>query len=117
MSISFYTYRELADGPEFFSGPNLSNRDPRLVLLSLAYGAQHFNDHETPGTFEPRELKGRLLLALAVGGILPDYGTPTIQTGRMSDCGLSPGYFQRAYEAILPVCEQAERLECWVLVG
>jgi hypothetical protein len=117
MSMSFYTYRELADGPEFSSGPNLSNRNALLVLLSLGYGPEHFDDWGVPEPFEPRELKGRLLLALAVGGALPDHGSPTIQAGRMTDCGLPPGYFERAYERVLPVCEQAERWGTWVLVG
>lgn len=67
--------------------------------------------------FEPRELKGRLLLALAVGGKLPDHGIPTTQMGQMTDYGLPAGYFGRAYERILPVCEQAERWGTWVLVG
>jgi hypothetical protein len=117
MSMSFYTYRELADGAEFFTGPNLSNRNARLVLLSLGYGAEHFNDSGVPEPFKPCELKGRLPLALAVGGTLPDHGTPTTETGRITDCGLPAGYFRRACQRILPVCEQAERWGSRVLGG
>jgi hypothetical protein len=117
MSMSFYTYRERARGPEFYAGPTLSNRNARLVLLSLGYGPKCFNDGDVAGPFEPRELRGRLLLALAVGGSLPDHGTPSMESGRMTDCGLPPGYFKRAYGRILPVCEQAERWGTWVLVG
>jgi hypothetical protein len=117
MSMSFYTCRERARGAEFYSGPTLSNRNARLVLLSLGYGPECFSDGDVAGPFEPRELKGRLLLGLAVGGTLPDHGTPSIESGRMTDCGLPSGYFERAYGRVLPVCERAERWGTWVLVG
>jgi hypothetical protein len=117
MSMSFYTYRELADRPEFFSGPNLSNRNAGLVLRSLGYDPERDDERGVCGPFEPRELKGRLLLALAIGGTLPDHGTATIESGGLVECGLPAGYFRRAHERILPVCEQAERWGSWVLVG
>jgi hypothetical protein len=79
MSMSSYTYRERACGPEFYTGPRFSNRNARLVLLSRGYGPECFSDGDVAGPFEPRELKGRLLLAVAVVGALPDHGTPSVQ--------------------------------------
>lgn len=56
----------------------------------------------------PRDLKGRCLTALAVGGAIADDGMPAIASGNIIECGLRPGYFRSAYERILPVCDQAE---------
>ena len=69
------------------------------MLPPPGYGHECFNDGDVAGPFEPRELKGRLLLALAVGGTLPDHGTPNIERARLTDCGLPPGYLERAYGA------------------
>ena len=108
MSMTFYAYRESAKGAEFSDGPNFSNANARMILRSLGYGDEIVGDFGEPGPLDPRDLKGRGLTALAVGGAIADDGMPVIRGGKIVECGLRPGYFRSAYERILPVCDQAE---------
>ena len=108
MSMSLYAYRETARGPELSDGPNFSNANARMILRSLGYGEEILDDYGEPGPLDPRDLKGRCLTALAVGGAITDDGTAVLRDGNVVDCGLRPGYFRSAYERILPVCDQAE---------
>ncbi len=108
MSMTFYAYRETARGPEFSDGPNFSNANARMILRSLGYGEEIVDDYGEPGPLDPRDLKGRCLTALAVGGAIADDGMPAIRNGNVVECALRPGYFRSAYERILPVCDQAE---------
>ena len=49
MSTSFYTYRERAHGPEFYTGPTLSNRNAWLVLLRWAMAGSASTTAMWPG--------------------------------------------------------------------
>ncbi len=89
-------------------GPNFSNANARMILRSLGYGDEILGDFGQPGPLDPRELKGRCLTALAVGGVIADDGMPAIGSGNVVERGLRSGYFRSAYERILPVCDQAE---------
>ena len=108
MSMSFYAYRETARGAELSDGPNFSNANARMILRSLGYGEEILDDYGEPGPLDARELKGRCLMALAVGGAIADDGMPAIRSGNVTECGLRAGYFRSAYERILPVCDQGE---------
>ena len=117
MSMTFYAYRETAPGAEFSDGPNFSNANARMILRSLGYGDEILDDYGEPGPLDARELKGRCLMALAVGGAIADDGMPAIGAGNITECGLRPGYFRAAYERILPVCDQAEACGRHVMVA
>ena len=108
MSMSFYAYREGPHGTEFSDGPNFSNANALRILRSLGYGEEILDHYGQPGPLDPRDLKGRCLTALAVGGAIADDGMPPLRNGNVIDCGLRPGYFHSDYERILPVCDQAE---------
>ncbi len=107
MSMTFYACRESAEGAEFSEGPNFSNANARMILRSLGYGEEILDDYGELGPLDPRELKGRCLTALAVGGAIADDGMPAIRNGNIVECGLRPGYFRSAHERILRVCDEA----------
>ncbi len=117
MSMTFYAYRESAEGAELSDGPNFSNANARMILRSLGYGEEIFDDHGEPGPLDAPDLKGRCLTALAVGGAIADDGMPAIRGRKIVECALRPGYFRCAYERILPVCDQAQAWDTHVTVA
>lgn len=88
-----------------------------MILRSPGYGDEILDDYGQRGPLDPRELKGRCLTALAVGGAIADDGMPAIRNRNVVQCGLRPGYFRSAYERILPVCDQAEAWDTEVTVA
>ena len=109
MSMDIYTYRDNGpEGVEFSDGPNFSNDNARMILRSLGYGDEILGPYGEVEPLEPRDLKGRVLLALAVGGTIADDGMPAVRHGNITSCPTRPGYFRSAYQRILPVCDTAE---------
>lgn len=131
MSMTFYTYRADATNPigshgpmteddsiycpwrrtldptpeqereaGWFNGPNFSNSNALMILRSLGFTT------EAGSVFDAGDLMGRVTIARACPPIADD-GMADVRRGNVIDCGVRPGYFADAYEAIAEVCEVA----------
>ena len=120
MSMSFYCYRETANGVEFAPEdvcPNFSNSNAAMILRSLDVEPDHCV------SIDADDLLARVTLARAVPPIEDD-GKADITTGGpgtgqalMIDCGVRPGYFESAYERIAEVAELAREWGVKVVVA
>lgn len=109
MSVSFYGYSEPAPGesPEFIDGPNFANDNAAMIARSLGIA----DKWEYGGSWDLDDFEGRVKTAQAVGGGIADDGQDDIVTGgpgtgraTMVDCGVRPGYFADAYDALADLC-------------
>lgn len=114
MSMSFYCYRENADGSITFMDedlrPNFSNSNAFMILRSLGYEPDYAQ------SFDPDELMGRVTMARVIPPVSDD-GMDNITYGNVTNCGIRPGYFADAYEQIAEVCEHAKAWGVEVVVA
>ncbi len=89
-------------------GPSVSASTVLTTLRALDIDPEQIRTlgEECCGTFDPRELLGRCVMARIVEPLADD-GMPSLRSGNFVLCGKRPGFFADMYEQIAVVCEQA----------
>jgi hypothetical protein len=119
MSVTFYGAQVLWDDPYDSNSVqlgaldlNICNANARMLIRWL--GVDTDNSDGLCGKIDPHELKGRCVMALAVGGTFSDDGIAATQDGgpgtghaTFIDCGVRPGYFAEKAAILVDICDEA----------